>query len=489
MKKKAKFGIGIGIILISSLFIIIPSIFDGHIWEWKPRGIYYVSFSTGNDRNDGESPESPWKTIDQVNRWDFEAGTIILFKKGDEWNGEIILVSKGNETHPIILSAYGFGPHPIINGKKYALTLQDTEFTDVKNMDFREGTEICVVVRGSVNTTIENCFIGLDTWGYGLRITGSYSQSKSADHGIIRNCTIDSGLSGKVLISGRDGIQLTDGAKYWAIYNNSVYNWPHTGIGLSQIFELAETAYNHIYQNYIYGGDIDYMRGLETFGREGYVHHNEFYRNYIKDTTITNHVEGNNNSYYYNIIDTVRNPNDRTDAHGFDFTAFASGLTEDKHQACHDNRLFNNVIYNTASEGIILIGSVKDNVLQVENNLIINNLLLETNGGIRIHNREMGGNVFKHNLVYNSHGWDNYIYKDLAVSALEFNNLNGDSGNSIVNNLNANPLLFNPISGDFRLTTNSPCIDAGLDVGLLFDFFNSSVPVGIAPDIGAIEWL
>ncbi len=51
----------------------------------------------------------------------------------------------------------------------------------------------------------------------------------------------------------------------------------------------------------------------------------------------------------------------------------------------------------------------------------------------------------------------------------------------------ADPLFRNPDEHDFRLTEQSPCIDAGTDVGLTRDFAGTPVPQGAAPDMGAFE--
>ena len=54
-----------------------------------------------------------------------------------------------------------------------------------------------------------------------------------------------------------------------------------------------------------------------------------------------------------------------------------------------------------------------------------------------------------------------------------------------VDNINEDPKLRNPASGDYRLQGNSPAIDAGVDVGEVFDY-RGFYRVGL-PDIGAFE--
>ncbi len=54
-----------------------------------------------------------------------------------------------------------------------------------------------------------------------------------------------------------------------------------------------------------------------------------------------------------------------------------------------------------------------------------------------------------------------------------------------VDNINEDPKLRNPASGDYRLQGNSPAIDAGADIGEVFDY-RGFYRVGL-PDIGAFE--
>ncbi len=72
---------------------------------------YYVSYSTGNDNNNGTSPEQPWKNIYKISRspaGTFGPGDSILFKRGDVWHQEgVTLKDSGIEGYPITIGAYG----------------------------------------------------------------------------------------------------------------------------------------------------------------------------------------------------------------------------------------------------------------------------------------------------------------------------------------------------------------------------------------------
>ena len=71
---------------------------------------YYVS-STGNDANNGLSPATAWKSIKQVNGFNFAANDHILFNRGDIFNG-FIRVNRSN----LFFEAYGTGANPLISG-------------------------------------------------------------------------------------------------------------------------------------------------------------------------------------------------------------------------------------------------------------------------------------------------------------------------------------------------------------------------------------
>lgn len=64
---------------------------------------FYVSSSTGNDTNTGDSAETPWRTLDRVNATEAYPGDAFLFKRGDTWCGSIV---KTNLTN-VVFGAYG----------------------------------------------------------------------------------------------------------------------------------------------------------------------------------------------------------------------------------------------------------------------------------------------------------------------------------------------------------------------------------------------
>jgi len=70
---------------------------------------YYVS-ADGDDKNDGRSPETAWKTLEKVTDADLSVGDGVLFRRGDIFRGFV-------DVHPgVTYAAYGCGDKPKFYG-------------------------------------------------------------------------------------------------------------------------------------------------------------------------------------------------------------------------------------------------------------------------------------------------------------------------------------------------------------------------------------
>lgn len=85
----------------------------------EPRA-YYVSNQTGNDANDGLTPETPWKSLDKINQTRFNPGDQIFLDAESIWNGQLKLRGSGTEDKVIKLGKYNDEgqkyKRPVING-------------------------------------------------------------------------------------------------------------------------------------------------------------------------------------------------------------------------------------------------------------------------------------------------------------------------------------------------------------------------------------
>ncbi|MCU0431209.1 MAG: right-handed parallel beta-helix repeat-containing protein [Cytophagaceae bacterium] len=85
------------------------------IFSFKPLSsrIYYVS-SSGLDTNSGRNIGSPFRSIQRCNQLILQAGDSILFKRGEVFYGCLELKQSGIPNQPIVVSAYGSGPMPVL---------------------------------------------------------------------------------------------------------------------------------------------------------------------------------------------------------------------------------------------------------------------------------------------------------------------------------------------------------------------------------------
>jgi parallel beta-helix repeat protein len=67
---------------------------------------YYIS-SDGSDSNTGTSEATPWKSTAKINTTTFVAGDQILFRRGDEFLGQMNINQSGTSALPITIGSYG----------------------------------------------------------------------------------------------------------------------------------------------------------------------------------------------------------------------------------------------------------------------------------------------------------------------------------------------------------------------------------------------
>lgn len=76
---------------------------------------YYVA-STGNDANDGQSVTKPIQSLAKVNSLTLRAGDVVLFHRGDTFQGTLLIRQSGSAGKPIRFDAYGNGRKPVLSG-------------------------------------------------------------------------------------------------------------------------------------------------------------------------------------------------------------------------------------------------------------------------------------------------------------------------------------------------------------------------------------
>lgn len=78
---------------------------------------WYLDSRTGDDRNNGQTPETAWRTLDRVRTIRFGPRDRLLLRAGGRWTGGLQLHGAGSQDAPVIVGRYGDGPPPLLAGE------------------------------------------------------------------------------------------------------------------------------------------------------------------------------------------------------------------------------------------------------------------------------------------------------------------------------------------------------------------------------------
>ncbi len=123
---------------------------------------YYFSTS-GNDNNEG-SMDHPLQTISKLNGLHLNAGDAVYCNASDVFKGSIVIDSSkyGTPDNPIVISSYGNGKAIINGGDLNALTIYNSAYINVSNLQFkgngRKNGNIKdgVIINNSKNISVNN---------------------------------------------------------------------------------------------------------------------------------------------------------------------------------------------------------------------------------------------------------------------------------------------------------------------------------------------
>ena len=131
---------------------------------------YYVDSSVSEEGN-GFSPETPMRTLEQVNQLNLQTGDQILLKRGTEYYGFLEVQSSGEKDNPIVIGAYGEGNKPKIHGEGSVnavihgenvsyITVRDIEVTNSGDTTKQHrGIYFVAKSRSIYGITIEDCYV------------------------------------------------------------------------------------------------------------------------------------------------------------------------------------------------------------------------------------------------------------------------------------------------------------------------------------------
>lgn len=131
---------------------------------------YFVDSEEGSDTNDGDSLQSPWKTLEKVNSVELKPGDRVLFRSGVVFKGVLAPKGKGTEAAPIVISRFpDFGGMPRIEG-----TGEDAVL--IRNMEHVVVTGLEVVNDGDNSAVKRGIHVLLDNYGTakGIVVRGNW---------------------------------------------------------------------------------------------------------------------------------------------------------------------------------------------------------------------------------------------------------------------------------------------------------------------------
>lgn len=511
---------------------------------------FYVDATLGRDTYNGTTPDvddtlqqGPWKSIARVHAQALAPGDEILFKRGEIWRELLSFSSSGSAGQPITLGAYASGAPPIISG---ADAVSRWTVSDPARGLYRANvtTEPAVLfvgaARGRRRASIGQLARAHDwCWAAGILsvrtpaapgatveagVRGTavaiLGQSYITVQDVMLERTNGSGLyvdtatraTSNIIVqrvtaraSRYAGIAFKNGHPTFEttavlLSENTVYENGASGINISEGVSDVTITRNVSHHNN-WSGDI-YEAGIRVWAdrrtaRNLVIEHNETYGMYFTGTGWQNghgiwidevadgavvrynysHDNGNIGIFvehshraqvYYNVLVNNRD---------------ASIML---YRGVDRNEVYNNTIYGGGT-GIRLAGDGQAD--SVTGNLIKNNIsagptgqrLMAGDGGEN-DGTKGSGNVY----LYNSFGAERsgFITWGYGVSKSTYTDWETAYG-SATQSMRADPRFAGP--ADFRLATTSPCLGAGVELGLVMDILGAPVPSGVPPDQGAYQ--
>jgi hypothetical protein len=439
---------------------------------------YYVS-SDGNDNNNGTSTSTSWQTLSKVSGGSYNAGDLILFKRGDIFVGRLDVPSDGSSGSPVVFSSYGTGANPVIdanNIEEICISIPGKSYITIDSIDCRNGISRgidggsyspYVIIRGStisnIGTTNTNMLTAISLEG---------------GHCTITHCTITNIAHLGIMFGGGNNVITYNDISYTNTY------YTEWGAAIDGVGDNDEIAYNTLHDN---GGVSDLRMAHGIYTGTGTIsvniHHNiitnssrgagikcngnaEIHHNYISGSYLGGFELGYNSTN--NVV---------MDLYNNIITGNRGGIWElSKGTGALTINIYNNTFYlnnsGTYADGIVINHdltalNIKNNIIQVDNGRYCYNMVAQT------------GATINNNCLYQVEKGTPFSYNGKYVTWATWQGYGFDT-----NGLNADPLVIS--SSNFNLHSGSPCIHTGVDVGLTRDFRGASI-IGV-PDIGAYEY-
>ena len=301
------------------------------------------------------------------------------------------------------------------------------------------------------NGSIEHPF---DSWNkISWEKGNAYLQKRGTESNIADGIlvTADSVTIGAYGEGNKPIINSTTSAQVFKIYDKKNIKFQNLNISgpdaQSCIYFLGQACTNIIVEKCIFSGASIGIRAVD--GNNFHIQYNTFDNS---ETGIYSMVE--NINVFYNIFKNSQS--------AINLASYLSNAN-----------IFNNVFYGNSQ----CISSSYSEIT------IYNNIFYLNNAGDKAINQEMDKILSNNNIFYPEQSGF------IEISGKQYNTLKEiqEDKNLDMNSLTKDPKFTDSNNNDFSVQPNSPAIDAGKIVGIVTDFFGSSVPNGNGPDIGIHE--
>lgn len=389
--------------------------------------IYYIDSQNGNDASNGTTISGAWNSLAKVNSRNFKPGDSICFRRGAEWIGELTINSSGTGSSPIVYTAFGKGPNPVIKnpGVNRATAIKiDADWVVVENFLVREVHASGInISKGADHNTIR--LNEATKVGIGISVNG--------DHNLVTKNYVHDGT---MVVNDQGGDNDYGAVGIWLFASNNEVSY-------NRMINCKAPCYDYGFD----GGVVEFYGDVDSC----YVHHN-----WGENCEGAFEVGGKGATLTHNIIAynvCINNGG----AGGFHVGGKFGVKVEDM-------RVENNVFVDTSHSDYAI--GFWGGAPGTTDFIYRNNIFYNPNYK-RLSNQS--GFIHENNLYYFGGK------KNIGMTP--------GPGDKI-----GDPLFKNVNNKEFHLKKGSPAIDAGVDLNYSIDFDNNIVPKGAAPDIGAYEY-
>jgi len=441
---------------------------------------YYVDATTGDDDDTGLSEALAWQTIAKVNASSFSPDDFILFKCGETWAETLTVPSSGTAGHPITFASYGTGAKPVINASGKDNGIQDKLNQGYITIDGFEVNDATYVGIGHTHYTsgVENSIPGwiiqnCETNGCGIIVFGP---DTIVQDNILTGPQNALAAAGGLIVRG---LVATD----CQVLRNTVSAFNSRGIWFLIGTDTPTVNDNIVHDIAVgtagYGIDFDgygrLITGTVTCTGNTVYNVESLWGIYMENCSDGSVIK---NNIVYNCDDA-----------GIAYMNYAAGTNYGEQRG---NNVGGVVSYN------VIYGCNKGIYMQAMGGVDFWNNVVDDPAGATPKGVGVGGsvaayssdidiqnNVFGAGLTYvctvPGNTWTDVIseFDYNCVEDITIMNERGDSGNHNLAALQAasralncftdDPLFVDADNHDYHLQATSPCINAGVDVGLTED--------------------